>query len=236
MSYRKNGLKALGLSFLAALGLMAFMAVSAQAAAQFDLVEGGVEKAIGSTVGFSGNLRAGQEALLLAPTQKLVIHCTTVAVDDGLLFTTGFAHAGLLYSGCITKQNGTTLAKCVPTIPQVNVEVKPILHNGIVYLLAQPLDLGANFVSITYPDPNCVLLDNNVTGSVVFECENGTLGNRSCSLLAVKQLIKPAATALFKGDPYLDELRYGANEAFLDGEAEVFLTGANSGKEWNALE
>lgn len=239
----KHGLKALGLSFLAALGLMAFMAAGAQAVtwdvAGKELTENGQE--------LDGAPKG--EGLLLVPAQNVIIHCKNFTVDEGQLIvkeikdaegktiaSPNTAHGGLLFSSCLTLVSGVDQPKCSNdvangiTILQAKAKIKPVLHNGSVYLLAEPLTSGGNFTQIHY-GPECALPLVNIKGSVLLECENGSLVHRSCSFAAAKQLIKPVANQALLSD----ELKYGLNPATLDGEAEVFLKGKNEGQTFNAL-
>jgi hypothetical protein len=55
-------------------------------------------------------------------------------------------------------------------------------------------------------------------------------GINSCLVELVNHLVQEAknATSLFG-----TTLKYGANEAFIDGIVKAFLTGVNSGKKWS---
>ncbi len=229
MSNAKRGLRAFGLTLVAAMGLMASMAAGASAIT-WDV--GGKE--IAGTVTASGKLKSGQTALLLVPAQSLVLHCTGFTVNEGSLLTNNTAHANLKYTGCTTKVKGVESAGCKPEILEVKAKVLPILHtDGLVYLLVHPLTAGQPFTTIHYNEETCALPPlPTVTGSTVFHCENITTGLKlSCSHPKTNILILPADPALFPSDT----LQYGLNAAAIHGKAEIFLTGVNAGKEFNAL-
>ena len=228
MSNAKRGLKALGLSLMAAMGLMAFTAVSAQAVT-WDI--GGAEIKANETA--TGKLKAGQTALLLVPAQNLVIHCTGFTVNEGTIRTDNTAHAKLTYTGCTSKVKGVESPACVPDILPVSAKILPILHSSKVYLLAEPLTAGSNFTVIHMNEDTCALPPlPAVTGSVVFECEDAGTGlQKDCKEPAILQLVRPAPPALFTGDT----LKYGLNAAEIHGKAELSLTGGGLGKTFNAL-
>ena len=227
MSNAKRGLKALGLSLLAAMGLMVFMAEGASAAS-FD-----VNGKSGLHATFSAQLK--EEALLSVPGQSnLVIHCATATVTEGLIYTDGTkAHATINYSNCKTLVEGKENAKCAAEILPVKVKILPITHSGKSYLLVEPLETGKPFTTFHYNEENCALPSlPSLTGSVVFECENGSLVQESCSTLKSVRLIRPAPAALFPSDA----MKYGLFAQTLEkGESEVFLTGGHSGQTLKAL-
>ena len=226
MSNTKRGLRALGLSLLAATGLMVFMAAAASAAS-FD-----VNGKSGLHATAVGSLK--EEGLLKVAAQKILIHCATATVTEGLIYTDGTkAHATINYSGCKTLVEEKENEKCLPNILPVKVKILPITHSGKSYLLVEPLEAGKPFTTIHYNEEECALPElPSVTGSVVFECENGSLTQESCSTLKVNRLIRPAPAALFPSDT----LQYGLNPATLEkGEAELVATGPHAGQTISAL-
>ena len=226
MSNAKRGLRVLGLSLLAAMGAMVFMAAGASAAS-FD-----VNSQSGLHATATGALK--EEALLLIPGQSnLVIHCATATVTEGLIYADGTkAHATINYSNCKTLVEGKENVKCAPGILPVKVKILPITHSGKSYLLVEPLTAGQPFTTFHYNEDTCALPSlPTVTGSVVFECENGSLVQESCATLKVIRLIKPAPAALFP----TDTIKYGLFAATLEGEAEVSLTGAHTGQSFEVL-
>ena len=225
MGNTKRGLRALGLSLLAATGLMVFMAAGASAAS-FD-----VNGTSGLHATATGQLK--EEGLLKVEAQNLIIHCATATVTNGLIYADGTkAHATINYSKCKTLVKNIENPGCVPTIDPVNVKILPITHSSKSYLLVEPLT-GTQFTQIHYNEETCGLpVLPAVTGTVVFECEDGSLKEESCSTLKVTRLIKPASLTLFSSDT----LKYGLNAATLEkGEAEISLTGDHTGQTLEAL-
>ena len=235
MSNGKHGLRALGLAFLAAMGLMAFMAAGAQAEAWDVSGKLLVEPLLPE---LDGIFKAGQEGLLLTTTGAgvaIVIHCKEFTVNEGKLHLTD-ATGKLTYvnSSCLTLVGGANSKNCggevaggINILP-ASALITPVLHSGHVLLLAKPL-AGETFTQIHY-GPLCSLPLASIKGTVAFECEDGSLKLRSCESSQVRQLIKPAAPSLLG-----DKLIYGANEATLHGEIEVFLKGTHAGLPFNAL-
>ena len=230
MSNAKRGLKALGLSLMTAMGLMAFTAVSAQAVT-WDI--NGAEIKANETA--TGKLKSGQTALLLVPKLNVIIHCTGFTVNEGTIRTDNTAHVKLKYTGCETLINNVAAPLCHPEILEVSAKILPILHpdKGKVYLLVEPLTAGQPFTTIHLLEDICALPPLvTVTGSVVFECENAAgTAQQDCKTEGTPQLIRPAPPTLFE----TDKLQYGLNTAEIHGKAEISLSGANVGKPFNAL-
>jgi hypothetical protein len=225
MTRVRRGMRALGLSFLAAMGLMAFMAAGAQATA-WDV--NGVLLGDSLLPQLDGVLKG--EFLFLTKTAtgtSIVLHCKKLTVTAGNLHKTD-AHITIQVdnSTCLTLVNGVNQKNCGGevvgglNILPIKALVTPVLHNGDVYLLAKPLT-GPNFTSKHY-GALCSLPLVNIAGSILFECEDGSLNHRTCEFAAVKQLVKTVTNQALLGDL----LTYGANHATLHAEAEVFLKGA----------
>ena len=109
MTRRTHGLKILGLSLLAVLGLMAVSAAGAQAEGKF-LIEG---KDV-STLPLKTELVTGTAAAgkLLVPGLALTIECTLGDID-GTLEAEGMALVKVLFLGC--KVEGNKFCKVYPT-------------------------------------------------------------------------------------------------------------------------
>ena len=223
MSNAKRGPRVLGLSLLTATGLMVFMATAASADPFFEV--NGASKLHATATG-----KLKEEGLLSVPIQSLVIHCATGTVTNGLIYDDGTkAHGTINYSNCKTLVKGKEEKGCVPNILPVNVNILPITLSGKAYLLVEPLT-GTQFTQIHYNEETCALpVLPSVTGSVVFQCEDGVLTQESCITKKSNRLIRPVpgGAELFPSDT----LQYGLNPATLEkGEAEVFLTGEHSGQ------
>lgn len=223
----KRGIRVLGLMLTTAIALLASTAVSASAF-NWDLNL----KEISSNVSLTGNIVAGTQALLLVPAQSIVVHCTGFTVEEGVLRTDNTAHVRLKYTGCHIFIKGILYRICEPEILSVTAKIKPVLHNSKVFFLAEPLTSGKPFTVLHYNEATCALPPlPEIKGSVLLECYTGKLVAADCKDDREKHLIKPVENqALLE-----DALIYGLNSATLHGEAELYLTGSDSGKLWNAL-
>jgi hypothetical protein len=238
MSYSKHGVKVLGLSLIAALGLMAVSAAGAQA--QTGWLVGGAF--IGATQGVEGEihpLNATEKHLVLsgeALGAKVKILCKALAVDDGLLFANEAAEglATFLYSTCETFLNGSPSSNCKPKEPLTStVKFKAILHNSLTYLLIEP-DSGVVLLPVPFPNPLCLLKPSrDVAGSVVMECLTEELKTMTedpekrdlCLTDLVNHLIKEASPQSLFGT---DGLTFAGKPATLEGIVNLFLPGKAS--------
>lgn len=225
MRHGKRGPKTLGMLLLAVLALTAFMASSAQALT-WDLNG----KEITEPTLFDGRLK--EELLLLVPALNLIIHCSQLQIEDGLLLPNNTAHLSLVLSGCVSLGNNQKLA-CETELLLTKLKILPFLHSdGKIYLLYEPLTAGQPFMVIHHKGALCPLPSlTNLTGSVVYECEDGLLKPIDCKEPKTNHLIKPANPALFPADA----LKYGANPAVIHGEAELLLIDKDQGIPFNAL-
>jgi len=251
MSYTKNGLRALGVCLVAALGLMAFSAAAAQAQTGWL-----VNKAfITLTQKFNAKTHplavAGAKHFVLLGEPlgaKTEILCEVLAVDDGLLFATESAEglATLLFTECTTFLLEFGVFKeskaCKPGEPiEAKAKFHAFLHlkkpNGETgdkktYLLFQPDEAGKPFAKIKFPNEECVFNpEQEVAGTLVTEClneklEKNTAGTDYCLEDLVHHLIQeaPGQKELFG-----DGLTFGGRPAKLDGTADVFLTEPSGG-------
>ena len=237
MIHATRGLKLLCLSFLAALGLIAAIASSAQALT-WD-IEG---TQITTDKVFEGTLEAGTEFLLLVTlnTKVIVVHCNNLAIDGGTLFAaSNTAHATLLLTGCKTLVDGVAVPTCNPPNNAITMKVKfkPILHNAKVYFLFEPLAGAGKEEEEEYAtlfseaeSPECTLGPTRITGTYVMQCYTGVLVLETCSTARERQQVTFAPAALFSSDVLK------ANKTAvvrLDGEFAFYLNVA--GKKWNAL-
>ena len=228
MMNRRYGLKALGLSVMAALALTAFMSSAAQAS----WLKSGVEISANETIEVLNHVTGSKSLLLTVPAKGIVIHCELLHSHNAntkLLSAAPqtLAQFELLYSVCETKVNGVTSPNCHPVEPiKATGTIHLILHNGINYLLAS----GNPFATVEFLEGPCILPNTKVSGSVVFEClseslqTTATTGTDECLKPLGNHLIQPAPTALFG-----DALLYGINPATLSGIAKVKLA---NGVQW----
>jgi hypothetical protein len=219
MNYRKQGLKALGLSFVAALGLMAFTAAGAQASGSFLIAGLGAF----TNVPITGVAENTLTSRLLILKLNLEIFCHAGKVTNGSISSNGHGSATIVFEGCLAQGvSGTTglLTGSACTMER-NIEAKVlalvVLHNTKPYILFSPAE-GEAFALVlehTCPLPEHAL----IKGSVVASIANPDIDE-------VKKLISTKGMlTLFTAD----KLFYGANEAHLEADAIVELTGSPHG-------
>jgi hypothetical protein len=224
MNYRRNGLKVLGLSLVAVLGLMAFMAVGAQA--NWLILEGAKVVESDAVVEVEKHTEGN---LLVKEETNLEILCSVVETDPTakilLLEKSTIAHGHLIFKTCKTWQAGKESPNCKPVEPILAGGLaKVILHtNGENYVLFEPLTAGGNFTQLKFKEP-CALPElNNVKGTFVAECGKlepaNTFVHTDCKNHEVTHLVRQASTTLFPEDV----LKYGTKTALIDGIAAVRL-------------
>jgi hypothetical protein len=227
MSFRKHGLKVLGLSVMAALGLMSFSASFAHAT----WLENGAA--------ITGLKNATGEVDLLGvlevPALSVEIDCATFSVKKGEILGSSEAtepnvgHLELLYEKCDAYGTSPTLGpdnngKCeiyetsanrTALTNEGNILAKAlalvVTHNGKQYVLVK--NISAQIFS-----RECTALPNGltVTGDVTLDLHEGGGTNR------IKQLATVANLTLFP-----NQLKYGINPAFLLGSVWVSLASGN---------
>ncbi len=247
----KFGLRAFGLALVAALGLMAFMAVGAQA--EETLEDGGkagkflVNKAApttGATSTFEVNQVAGTTGTLLVPG-RVDILCTGGKVTGEFKSSTE-ALGSAKFTGCTawspvtTFPHATQIKTCTVSTKkegaggekEVVVVEKAIalskLHNGEPYILLE--EDGAAFTTIFFEGKECSLTpENKVTGSVVGKIDGNDTVNPTVLLSqAIQKLfqIENKETKVIKGD----QLKFGTFQAYIDAEGIATGTGVNASK------
>jgi hypothetical protein len=247
MSHSKHGLRALGLCLLAALGLTAFAAASAQAQTGWLEVVNGTQGFIAATKKIHAVIHplvGGAKHAVLdttvgvnnEPVQKL---CETLTTEDGLIFA-GAAATGLItlkFTNCKTFINGIENKPCKPLEPIVaKTKFKAILHTGAgndgkTYILFEPHTAGTPFTTIELHE--CLLGEKvPITGDLVAECLNSSLakntaGTDFCLDDTAHHYIQEAPHKLFElgaGTGKFHELKFGIRLALLLGIADVLLT------------
>jgi hypothetical protein len=236
MRQGRHGIKVLGLSLIAALGLMAF-AASAQAG-EYTINEGGVHKTF-TEHGIASESVEGTVAhgTLLVPGLGLTILCTG-GTFSGTVLLGGTAHASILFSGCEGIPNGTV---CKPFETKAKMETnltadkgfiaasglgQIILHEGKHYLLVENT---TEFTTIYWPKLCALTLENVVKGSYVFELPT------ALELGLVNQTIVPLLQEVIEKLFPKDLLSYSNQPAWLHpGTATAHLSGALKGKFWGA--
>lgn len=240
MSQGRHGIKVLGLSLIAALGLMAFTAAAAQAG-EFSLTNGTPETTGTFTAkGVASESIEGSVALgeLLVPGLGISFHCTggnitgTVLLKDAS--SKAIAHANILYTGCTVKGNKfcqvyETHANMLAETNVGNIAASGlgelILMGGQHYLLVESASFATLYLLTSAK--GCTLpLENAVNGSTVLFIPNALTQSQNQTLIPLTQA---ELETLFPNH----KLFYGTQAAWLDGgTATVALSGVNKGKKW----
>lgn len=247
MRYRLN-LKALGLTLLAALGIMAFSVVGAQANWLYLLGDGKADEFEADEV-VQVSVHPGSHALLLVPGKNLEILCKKMQGNDVLLLALKtVAHGAIIFNECMTYFNNfkghlLRAATCDP----VN---QPIAAGGLAhlvlhlyeyskgsfiwknYVLFEPsTGLSGTFTTLEFSELCALTETAEVTGQLVAECGqlvSGVFALLDCAQHKVTHLLRQAPAALFPEDG----LTFGENAATLDGIAAITLAGKLAGSEW----
>lgn len=216
----------LGLSFMAALGLMAV----ATAGAQANWLVEGVELTENETV----KVEALTPFTLTVPAKKLEINCTTVASKNyKLIGKSATAEGELEISGCTSFSTGVEQKNCKPGEP-IKIALKSllILHNSISYLLDEPTAAGNKFATIVFGELCAITETADLKGSIVLECGHlnppGTWLILDCKNSEVTHLVRVAPAALFTSDSII----FGLSQAAVADATRVNLSGARTGKPW----
>jgi len=216
MRNRKDGFKILGLCSLAVLGLMAFVAATAQAKGEFAILG----KAIGSAETIVGS--AEGKSTFLVPSLGMELVCEKATVE-GTIKTGGHGEQTLNFTSCTTPPTPT----CSVVEPIVaNFLTLVLEHAGEKWILFTPPTGSKNFTIIKFKSgTGCPLpLNNELTGSFI-----ALIGPESS-----KQLLE------FKSDKATQELfgtkySFGTQPAFLDMSVIWELSGASKGCKWGAV-
>lgn len=234
MNYRRKGLRALGLSFLAALGLMAFMAAGAQATW---LING---TSFHGTEGVDVGEHANINGVLLVPGKNLEIQCNTTT-DENIVITELTLTTGTLsFNNCETYFNNfkghlLRASSCDPTNQPIKAGGKGHIRlnaaGTINYVLFEPTTgLEGVFTKVEF-GPLCALTETSeVTGSLLAECghlSGGGFVGLDCGINQEVQLVREAPNQNATGEN--DGLFFGENAAKIDGIAKAELSENNPG-------
>jgi len=230
MQMPKHGLRAFGLAIMAALGLMAFFAVSAQPE---DLTNGGeaglfliAKKGFTSELKAKGTLEQEGTGVLQVPGRKLAILCET-GTGTGEFLSDTDAHATVSFSKCTTwvyvelviekKLAHKTKIPCEVLEPIVaNALALPKKHGGESFILFEQKTGAKNFAEIILHGAECPLpLTNEVQGTVVALIEPLTNDTVEPLVLFNHAIQKLLGDKLIYGDSL-----NGFFEAFLEGSAK----------------
>lgn len=220
MSNRKYGS---GLLAVAALSLMG-AAATAQAGPQF-LIGGAPIWALTATFGVK-QLGTGT---LLVPGYKFELKCSNVAVSVGLINSGTDATGQFLFEGCSVNvapcQVIASAADLKPHVTATALLLPAELANGNYAILAENIYALILFAS----QMGCPLpLDQVVKGELCLSLDNN--GTVEPSVLASKTIQgecreRPSLGSSAEGNGVKDKLLYSIGEGFIDGTANIFLSG-----------
>ncbi len=242
MNYRKQGLRALGLSLLAALGLMAFAAAGAQASGEFLIAEPTNPNWLEETI--TGKLENAltSSLLILNLNHELICHEATVT---GNINSHGHGHVDFELENCYVQGvSGGVLvgAKCSYFDIIIKTLALVILHEGgtkltldglggaehklgkgTPYILFTPLD-GLTFATVVIGESECAMpAESRLKGCFVASIQK-PFEDEVVKLISSKGLLELFGCTIL----------YGANQAHLSLDALFSLSGSEIGKKWGA--
>jgi len=241
MCLGKRRFKVLGLSFLAALSLMALSAGGARAA-NFFLILNAAETVL-SNLHATGSGEIDLLGVLLIPDLNFEIVCHKFTVKEGLILTDGVAHAKLLFETCLIDEIKNKITGLLTELPkckvyesamdeELNLNAGNIPAEGLllvklhkfeggekIELLAHPKEAGGRFATLFFNELCPVPLESPISGLLTLEMHLG--GHQ------VKQLLRESEVGLTLGS-----LSFLGSQAVLDGAVWVFLAGAHEGLKW----
>jgi len=225
MSYARRGLRALGVSILAALGLMAVTAGGAQASGTFLIAGLAAPWSNVPIVGEADAPLANQNRFWIL-NLNIEVYCHEAAVG-GTISSNGHGHAEIKFTTCLVhpvNSSGELILEPCQLDSSIlgKTLVLVILHNSKPYLLFSPLE-GKFLFHLTDTEP-CPVPVAGFSGSIVATVSNPD-GDDVTKLISTKGTL-----ALFT----TDKLFYGKNEVHLDADFYISLSGGHQGLKWGA--
>ncbi len=227
MNYRRQGLRALGLSILAVLGMMAFTATAAQAGGGEWLIEtsSGVKTTLKNLSGLE-SITGEQEGLfnrLYILKLNLLVKCKKTVVSEAHIVSSPLGHgkATISFSTCEVTDLSLNPVACTLQEPIVTkVLALLVKHNGAGYILFSP-QVGLKFALVKSSGEFCTLpKEAEVKGHVVAEIK---VKDEVNNLISTKLTL-----TLFPNHT----LEYGAHVAHLEADALISLNDVHKGKKW----
>jgi hypothetical protein len=242
--------KALGLALVASLSLLALTASGAQAGElKGDWKWNGTLLSL--TVNVNGALYDAANSSMLVPALNFAIRCHELEVETGTILQLSggrsFGHGEVKFLGClpISHESLTSLPFCKifekeEGVDEGEITAAALFHVvrnqalGTAYVLIEPTGAGGlneRVFADVYLNEECPIEGLiEVKGTLVTELGKLLLpsGTWDPVLEAEKPLLKeaPHAVKLLFGD----QLKFGENDAFLDGDIEVFAAGEHADK------
>lgn len=228
MNYRRHGLKALGLSILAALGLMTFMVAGAQAGGGEWLVldKDGTALTLKELNPQSASITLTQEGIGRVYILKLNVlqKCETVTTSNAHIVPLGHGKATITFSKCYyTDLKLVKSPSCGVKDYTINVLILLIKHNGAGYLLFSPLT-GLTFAALLNTGEECTLPHEwEFKGHFVAKIEASPKQHLVTQLISTKGMLELFPT---------DTVTYGSHVTHFEFDGLVQLTGTHQGLSW----
>ncbi len=233
--HSKRVFRVLGVSLMAALGLMALTAVGAQAA-EFKILGTGV--ATEETV----NGKAEGVGLLKVPALSIEIVCQKFSIPNTpitRILSSGVVHVTVLFEECVVwsiKPGTLELIEILPclVLPSHHITAtalgQVVLHNAETETYIK--FTGEPFANVEFEaGKGCPIpLKPVIKGSAAFKVVTGNLAKGGAEVKEPLLQSSEAIQALLGA-----KLLYGTNEAFVSGSGTAALSGAKIGCTWGAL-
>lgn len=222
---RKNMLRALGLSLIAAIGLLAISAAGAQAEGEWKI--GG--KTLPELKIEEENVNASLDGTFTytVPNLNLEIKCLKMDSLKSRLLLKGAGDLSLLFLECtfFAGKSQEEVKACKVKDVSVSMSDSIVLHAGKTYLLFKPLEGKTTFLTYTLEGEECAIAGTShaVGGSFAVDLES----EKATQTL---KLGNAAADALLG-----DEAKLATSKVSLAGTLLLSLSGAQAGKAWGGI-
>ena len=225
MTRKKHRAKVLGSIAVTTVSLMAFTGM-AQAATLGFLIN---KKAVGTLEATAGGVQEG-EGSYLVPKLNFSIKCPEIEVVEGRILNGTLGDLKLLYKKCKTFSISKPAEELPCHLSDVQSGKPELLHITNSLTLIKPIEFPSGDFGVLATLGEFFL--NYLSGTGCPLPLKNSLSGTGCALIeaATNDTTEPlglASEAIQKSCGA--KLLYGVNEAFGDGSAKVFLTGAHSG-------
>jgi len=226
----------MGIALTVTLGLMAVMTTLASAGFQLYTrsTPGGTETPLNSIGTFVSEKDITQKLKITALNTYSV--CTEFSLSEVKIQSTGEASGTGTYKKCEVRSVAPDAKlPCTLTEPiTVKFVALPALHENAVYYSFEPVPPATKFTTLEFSGAECTLPEAvNITGHAVAEDSS----HHNFGVYLEKHLLQEAPHSLFSSPlTTLDNLKFGAQDATLEGSVWIKLSGAHSGLEWKVVE
>jgi hypothetical protein len=225
MAPRKHILRVLGLSLIAAIGLLAIGAAAAQAEGEWKI--GGKTLPELKIEEESVNASLDGTFTYTVPSLSLEIKCLKMDSLKGRVLLKGAGELSLLFLECtfFAGKSQEEVKACTVKDVSINASDSIVLHGGKTYLLFKPLEGKTTFLTYTFEGAECVIAGTShaVGGSFAVDLE-------SEKVTQTLKLGNSTADALLG-----DEAKLVTAKVSLAGTLLLSLSGAQAGKAWGGI-